>query len=92
MDSYLSREEERLGQLHSLNLQVRNQPTFTKIHFEMASFIEESLVEDLNEVIIPFVVSLGMNEQEIANLHNYLYYGNISLVTASAPRVVSVLD
>lgn len=64
----------------------------TKIHFEMASFVEDKLLFELCDTIIPFADSLGMNEQEIANLYNTMYYGNISLVANSTPRIATVLD
>ncbi|XP_053981529.1 ADP-dependent glucokinase isoform X1 [Hylaeus volcanicus] len=84
------------GVRHKLLLKVKKQmmdrsPT-TKIHFEMASFAEDKLLFELCDSIIPFADSLGMNEQEIANLHNAMYYGNISLVANSTPRIATVLD
>lgn len=64
----------------------------TRIHFEMASFAEDKLLFELCDMVIPFADSLGMNEQEIANLYNAMYYGNISLVANSTPRIATVLD
>lgn len=58
----------------------------------MASFVEQSLLNELCNKVIPFADSLGMNEQEIGNLYNSLQYGNISLVTDSTPRVATILD
>lgn len=72
--------------------QMRDQPRTTRIHFEMASFAEESLLSELRDTVIPYADSLGMNEQEIANLYNSMYYGNISLVANSTPRVATILD
>lgn len=72
--------------------QMVERPPSTKIHFEMASFAEEKLLFELCDSVIPFADSLGMNEQEIANLHNAMYYGNISLVANSTPRIATVLD
>lgn len=72
--------------------QMIDQSESTKVHFEMASFAEESLLMELSELVIPFADSLGMNEQEITNLYNLMYYGNISLVSDSNPRVATVLD
>lgn len=69
-----------------------NRPLHTKIHFEMASFVDDKLLSELCNLVIPFADSLGMNEQEIANLYNSMYYGNISLVANSTPRVATVLD
>ncbi|XP_014206884.1 ADP-dependent glucokinase [Copidosoma floridanum] len=92
MDSYPFEEGKRLIRLKKIHEQMRRQPQSTRIHFEMASFVEADLVKDLNELIVPYANSLGMNEQEITNLHNSLYYGNISLVANSTPRVAIVLD
>lgn len=69
-----------------------DQPKPTRVHFEMASFAEEELLKDLVTEVIPFADSLGMNEQELVNLYNTVYYGNISLVANSTPRVATVLD
>jgi ADP-dependent glucokinase len=92
MDNYPFRQGDRMKSLKKIQEQMRSQLPATKIHFEMASFAEESLMMDLNKMIIPYADSLGMNEQEITNLHNSLYYGNISLVANSTPRVATVLD
>ncbi|XP_003707744.1 ADP-dependent glucokinase isoform X2 [Megachile rotundata] len=92
MDNYplLDGEKEKL--LLKVKKQMVNRSSSTKIHFEMASFSEEKLLFELCETVIPFADSLGMNEQEIANLHNAMYYGNISLVANSTPRIATVLD
>lgn len=72
--------------------QMVERSSSTRIHFEMASFAEDKLLFELCDLIVPFADSLGMNEQEIANLYNTMYYGNISLVANSTPRVATVLD
>lgn len=64
----------------------------TLIHFEMASYVEKELVTDLVKYIIPYVDSIGCNEQEIDNLMNFLEFGKISLSADSNPRVARVLD
>ncbi|XP_011504910.1 PREDICTED: ADP-dependent glucokinase [Ceratosolen solmsi marchali] len=92
MDNYPFGEGDRMKSLEKIKDQMRSQRLATKIHFEMASFAEENLMMDLNKMVIPYADSLGMNEQEITNLHNSLYYGNISLVANSTPRVATVLD
>ena len=92
MDNYPFTDGERVKRLEKINQQMRNQKQSTKIHFEMASFSEESLLLQLNEIIVPYADSLGMNEQEIVNLHHSLFYGNISLIANSTPRVASILD
>lgn len=92
MDNYPFKEGERASRLQKVHEQMIKQPKSTKIHFELASYAEEELVMELNKLIIPYADSLGMNEQEIANLYNSMYYGNISLVADSTPRVAVVLD
>lgn len=77
-------------------LRVRNQMTSvspsTLIHFEMASFVEIELMNDLLVNVIPFSDSLGMNEQEVDNLVHVLETGKISLSADSNPRVATTLD
>ena len=63
----------------------------TRIHFEMASFIDKSLLEELTTLVVPHADSLGMNEQELPNLHSMLHYGNVSFVSDSNPRTAVVL-
>ncbi|XP_012274458.1 ADP-dependent glucokinase [Orussus abietinus] len=92
MDNYPYVEGQRRDLLLKIKKQMISQSESTKIHFEMASFVEESLLSDLINLLIPYTDSLGMNEQELANLYSSMYYGNISLVTNSNPRVATVLD
>ena len=63
-----------------------------RVHFEMASFVDSSLLEDLSQHIIPYADSLGMNEQELPNLHSLLLKGEVSVVSNSNPRIAVVLD
>ena len=44
---------------------MKNQPYKTRIHFEMASFAEAEMLQNLVFYIIPYADSLGMNEQVI---------------------------
>lgn len=83
---------ERKNLLLNVKKQMLERLSSTKIHFEMASFAEDKLLFELCDLVVPFADSLGMNEQEIANLYNTMYYGNISLVADSTPRVATVLD
>lgn len=62
------------------------------IHFEMASFVEESIMEDLLHYVIPHADSLGMNEQELPNLLSLLKGSNITVLSDPNPRVATVLD
>lgn len=92
MDNYPFREDTRKNLLINVKKQMVERPSSTRIHFEMASFAEDKLLFELCDLVVPFADSLGMNEQEIANLYNTMYYGNISLVANSTPRVATVLD
>ena len=71
-------------------MKERSQDT-TRIHFEMASFVDKSLLEELTTLVVPHADSLGMNEQELPNLHTMMLYGNISLVSDCNPRTAVVL-
>lgn len=64
----------------------------TLIHFELASFVEIELINDLLVNVIPYADSLGMNEQEVDNLVHVLETGKISLSADSNPRVATTLD
>ena len=66
--------------------------TKTRIHFEMASFVDDALLQELTEFVIPNADSLGMNEQELPNLLSMLVHGNISVVSNSNPRTAVTLD
>ena len=92
MDNYPFPQGERHKLLLKVKKQMMSRSPSTKVHFEMASFAEDKFLFELCESIIPYADSLGMNEQEIANLHNAMYYGNISLVANSTPRIATVLD
>ena len=49
------------------------------VHFEMASLTEEALMHDLLSHVVHDVHSVGMNEQELPNLHSALMHGEFSL-------------
>ena len=61
--SYSSGEREE--RLQKVMEQMISQPPETRIHFEMASFTDTKLLENLFEYVIPFADSIGMNEQVI---------------------------
>ncbi|XP_078046764.1 ADP-dependent glucokinase [Augochlora pura] len=92
MDSYPYPDGEQQRLLLKVKKQMMQRLSTTKIHFEMASFADAGLLFELCDSVIPYADSLGMNEQEIVNLHNAVYYRNISLVANSTPRIASVLD
>ncbi|KAG1649384.1 ADP-dependent glucokinase [Nymphon striatum] len=92
MDNYPFKTGERLNRLEKMRDMLIGLKRQVKIHFEMASFSDASLFQELTEHIIPYVDSLGMNEQELPNLHSNLIHGNLSLISPSHPRIASVLD
>ncbi|KAF6211865.1 hypothetical protein GE061_012381 [Apolygus lucorum] len=94
MDNYQYAESEdvRSEVLESIVHQMLMVPRSTKVHFEMASYTEEEFLNSVQKTIVPYSDSLGMNEQELANLHSLYTYGNVSVVTDSTPRVAAVLD
>lgn len=84
--------EVRRQRLQAVQQQMISANAKTLIHFELASFVEIELFNDLLLNVLPYSDSLGMNEQEIDNLINVLEYGKISLSADSNPRVASTLD
>ncbi|XP_054262214.1 ADP-dependent glucokinase [Macrosteles quadrilineatus] len=92
MDNYPFQQGEKLRRLLLVKQQMLSQTSQTRIHFEMASYTETELLEKLMDLIIPHSDSLGMNEQELANLVNLYQFGNVSIVSDSNPRVATVLD
>ena len=62
------------------------------VHFEMASFSEKAMMSSLLKYVVPFVTSVGMNEQELPNIVSMLKYGDIVTVANANPRTAHVLD
>ena len=79
----------RLRKLHNL---LTSTPRETRIHFEMASFAEQECLEDVVDTVVHHVDSLGMNEQELPNLHGVLTNGSITLISDAYPRIATTLD
>lgn len=92
MDNYPYSKGVREERLLKIQNQMAVQSPNTRVHFEMASFAEAELLHQLTQYVIPYADSLGMNEQELANLYNLLMYSNVSFVSDSNPRVATVLD
>lgn len=93
MDNFPFKEGVRKERLNKIKDQMTSQdPKKTRVHFEMASFVDESLLQELTTIVIPHADSLGMNEQELPNLYSMLKDGNVSLVSDSNPRIATVLD
>lgn len=82
----------RADRLELVKKQILSQPAQTLIHFEMASYVDLELLLHLKTKVLPYVDSMGMNEQELTNIHNLLLYGNVSYAADSNPRVATALD
>ncbi|KAM3186710.1 hypothetical protein ACTXT7_003788 [Hymenolepis weldensis] len=68
-------------------------PRATLVHFEMASFVETAFVSNLTRTILPYVDSIGLNEQELPNLLSLLMEGRVaSQASVSTPRAAVMLD
>ncbi|XP_037820502.1 ADP-dependent glucokinase [Lucilia sericata] len=92
MDSYKFAEGIREERLLKVNQQINSLTKKTLIHFEMASYVEIELLQHLKQFILPYVDSLGMNEQELDNLAQVLEHGRTTLASDWNPRVATTLD
>lgn len=92
MDNFYYDPKIRTERLKELGNLLESLPRSTKIHFEMASFTDEGFLKELLEYVIPYADSMGMNEQELANLYSLLKTDSIKLVADFNPRVASSLD
>ena len=82
----------RTGNLKKIANLLSSLPPSTKVHFEMASFTEPKLMSELVEYVIPYTDSIGMNEQELADLCSFYERGNVTIASDPFPRVASTLD
>ncbi|XP_053201579.1 ADP-dependent glucokinase-like [Panonychus citri] len=98
MEGYPGNSEKKRSRLEKVssyikeNFKHRGDNKQTKLHFEMASYSDETILRDIIQLILPHVDSLGMNEQELPNLYQMLTFGNLTLVSDPYPRVATVLD
>ena len=92
LDNFPYKPEIRTEKLGQLSQMLATLPRTTKIHFEMASITEERLMKEFLDYVLPYADSMGMNEQELANLCSFLEYGNVTLVSDPYPRVAKTLD
>nr|DBA26768.1 TPA: hypothetical protein GDO54_010982 [Pyxicephalus adspersus] len=92
MDSFPFKPGQREARLKTIQEMVLSMDQKIGCHFEMASFVEQNLMKDLLEYIIPYSDSLGMNEQELPNLLSLIKGGNITVLSNPYPRVASILD
>ncbi|XP_017090168.2 ADP-dependent glucokinase [Drosophila bipectinata] len=92
MDMFSFNPGEREERLLQVQRQLTSQPNDTLNHFEMASYVELRLLQQLRQFVLPYVDSLGMNEQELANLQQVLSHGRTTLATDWNPRIAHTLD
>lgn len=82
----------RKFQINQIQNQLRNLSHSTLVHFEMGSYSESTLLDQMLDFIIPYTDSIGMNEQELDTLRNFLENGIISSVSDNNPLVTTTLD
>lgn len=92
LDNFHFDRDIRTEKIKRISKLLASLPPTTKIHFEMASFTEERLLRELMEHVIPHADSLGMNEQELADLCSMYEHGNVTVASDPFPRVASTLD
>ncbi|XP_056112117.1 ADP-dependent glucokinase [Rhinichthys klamathensis goyatoka] len=92
MDNFPFKKGEREALLGRLAQMLSSASPQTAVHFEMASFVDESLMSDLLEFVLPHADSLGMNEQELPNLLSLFRGSNLTVLSDPNPRVATVLD
>ncbi|CAJ0930767.1 unnamed protein product [Ranitomeya imitator] len=92
MDSFPFKSGQREARLQALQEMLLSVDQEIGCHFEMASFVEQDLMRDLLQYVIPYSDSLGMNEQELPNLLSLIKGGNITVLSDPYPRVASILD
>ncbi|KAJ8341857.1 hypothetical protein SKAU_G00341480 [Synaphobranchus kaupii] len=92
MDNFPFKQGEREALLGHLAKLLSSAPPETGVHFEMASFVDSNLLGDLQELVLPWADSLGMNEQELPNLLSLLHGTAVTVLSNPNPRVATVLD
>ncbi|XP_017331228.1 ADP-dependent glucokinase [Ictalurus punctatus] len=92
MDNFPFNQGEREALLSRLAQLLSSASPQTNVHFEMASFVDEALMSDLLELVLPHADSLGMNEQELPNLLSLLRGSTVTVLSDPNPRVATVLD
>lgn len=92
MDMFKFSPGVREARLQKVQMQLTSQPKDTLHHFEFASYVELQLLLQLRKFVLPYVDSLGMNEQELSNLRQVMKYGRTTLATDWNPRIAHTLD
>ena len=92
LDNFPLEESLRREKLKQLQGLLASLPPSTRVHFEMASITEEQFLRDILDIVVPYVDSLGMNEQELANLCSFIQHDQVKNIAHSNPRVATALD
>eukprot|EP01029_Cantina_marsupialis_P003816 TRINITY_DN13845_c0_g1_i1.p1 TRINITY_DN13845_c0_g1~~TRINITY_DN13845_c0_g1_i1.p1 ORF type:complete len:562 (-),score=160.52 TRINITY_DN13845_c0_g1_i1:100-1785(-) len=92
MDGFPFEGNTRLDRIRDVSQRLHELDSDIKTHFEMASFVELGILDELMEHVISKVNSLGMNEQELVILRDLLQHHSVTHSTNSAPTVREVLD
>ncbi|TMW61489.1 hypothetical protein Poli38472_012680 [Pythium oligandrum] len=84
-------ETRRLARLTKLsevlqNLFIKQIPS----HYEFAAVSDFTLFDDTVRLVLPWVDSIGLNEQELYILHHYLVTGEEGTATHSRPTVAQI--
>lgn len=92
MDNFPFDTKIRSRKIQELKAFLISLPKSTLVHFEMASLVEEFFIKEIINELFPHVDSLGMNEQELANLAGLVTGKNVTTVADVNPRVALALD
>lgn len=92
LDNQPSVTDTRETLLKQIQVQLRNLPRSTLIHFEMGSYSEPIFLNQILDDVISYIDSVGMNEQELVNLQSILEHQIISPASENNPQVATTLD
>ncbi|CEG47963.1 adp-dependent glucokinase-like [Plasmopara halstedii] len=84
-------EATRLMRLQALSDVLQNLfVTQTPTHYEFAAVSDFTLFDDTVRLVLPWVDSIGLNEQELFILHHFLVTGEKGTATTSRPSVSEI--
>ncbi|KAG5441840.1 ADP-dependent glucokinase [Clonorchis sinensis] len=94
MDNWAAGNTQDVRQSRLVELQnfLSQLPSETLVHFEMASFVNQTFASDMVRKLMPYVDSIGLNEQELPNLTSLLSSGSTTSISSAYPRVAHMLD
>ena len=85
MEGYKYEEGERQKYFENIK-DLMESTTSTRTHFELASFVDETIMTDIKDYVIPYSDSIGMNEQELPNLLSLMKTGKATTIADAYPR------